>query len=45
MDYRLEAPPIIREFLTYHETVKDHSKKTIDEYFLDLPFIFMPRGL
>ena len=36
MDYRRQAPPILREFLTYHETVKDHSKKTIDEYFLDL---------
>lgn len=40
MDYRSEAPPIIREFLTYHETVKDHSKKTIDEYFLDLRMFF-----
>lgn len=40
MDYRIEAPPIIREFLTYHETVKDHSKKTIDEYFLDLRMFF-----
>ncbi len=40
VDYRQEAPPIIREFLTYHETVQDHSKKTIDEYFLDLRMFF-----
>ncbi len=36
MDYRYEAPEIVREFLTYHETVKGHSKKTVDEYYLDL---------
>ena len=36
MDYRTESPSIIRDFLSYHETVKGHSKKTVDEYFLDL---------
>ena len=40
MDYRLEAPEIIREFLVYHETIKGHSKKTADEYFLDLRTMF-----
>lgn len=40
MDYRNEAPAIIREFLVYHETIKGHSKKTIDEYFLDLRTLF-----
>ena len=30
MDYRSEAPQIIAEFLIYHETVKGHSKKTVD---------------
>jgi len=30
----------MREFLFYHETVKSHSKKTIDEYFLDLRTFF-----
>ena len=39
MDYR-EAPEIIRGFLTYHETIKGHSKKTVDEYFLDLRTFF-----
>jgi len=40
MDYRTDAPEIIREFLFYHETIKGHSKKTIDEYFLDLRTFF-----
>ncbi len=35
-DYRTEAPPILRDFLTYHETIQAHSQKTVDEYFLDL---------
>ena len=40
MDYRNETPEIIREFLFYHETIKGHSRKTIDEYFLDLRTFF-----
>lgn len=36
MDYRTEAPKIIRDFLSYHEVVMNHSRKTIDEYYLDL---------
>jgi len=40
MDYRTDSPEIIREFLFYHETIKSHSKKTIDEYFLDLRTFF-----
>ncbi len=40
MDYRNEAPEIIRNFLTYHETVKGHSRKTVDEYYLDLRMFF-----
>ncbi len=39
-DYRTEAPEIIRSFLIYHETVKGHSKKTVDEYYLDLRTFF-----
>ena len=39
-DYRTDAPPILREFLTYHETIQGHSKKTVDEYFLDLRTFF-----
>lgn len=31
-----DCPPILREFLTYHETIKGQSKLTISEYYLDL---------
>lgn len=40
MDYRTEAPPILRDFLTYHEAIQGHSRKTVDEYFLDLRNFF-----
>lgn len=40
MDYRAEAPPILRDFLSYHETVRGHSRRTVDEYFLDLRRFF-----
>ena len=39
-DYRTEAPQILRDFLSYHETVKAHSRRTVDEYFLDLRNFF-----
>lgn len=49
MDYRNEAPPVLRDFLSYHETIKGHSRSTIDEYFLDLRNFFrylkIERGL
>lgn len=40
MDYRHESPPILKDFLMYHETIKGHSSKTVDEYFLDLRMFF-----
>lgn len=40
MDYRTEAPPILRDFLVYHETIQGHSRRTVDEYFLDLRNFF-----
>lgn len=40
MDYRADAPEVLRNFLVYHETIKGHSKKTADEYFLDLRMLF-----
>lgn len=40
MDYRTEAPDIIKGFLIYHETIKGHSKKTVEEYYLDLRTFF-----
>ena len=39
-DYWLEAPPILQEFLDYHESILSHSAKTVDEYFLDLRGFF-----
>ena len=39
-NYRTDAPQILRDFLSYHETVKAHSKRTVDEYFLDLRNFF-----
>ena len=40
IDYRTEAPPILRDFLVYHETIQGHSRQTVDEYFLDLRNFF-----
>lgn len=40
MDYRNEASPLLRDFLAYHEVIKGHSQKTVDEYFLDLRTFF-----
>ena len=49
MNYRNEAPAVIRDFLVYHETIKGHSPKTVDEYYLDLRnffrFIKLNKGL
>ncbi len=44
-DYRLDAPQLLRDFLAYHENIRAHSKKTVDEYYLDLRafFRFMKR--
>ena len=39
-DYRLDSPTILLEFLSYHETVKAHSQRTVDEYYLDLRNFF-----
>lgn len=36
MERNYDCPQILREFLTYHETIKGQSAKTIHEYFLDL---------
>lgn len=35
-----DIPPIVREFLVYHETIKNHSPKTVHEYYLDLRNFF-----
>lgn len=40
LDYRTEAPLILRDFLVYHETIQGHSRQTVDEYYLDLRNFF-----
>lgn len=40
MDYRSESPKLLRDFLIYHETIRGHSRATVDEYFLDLRTFF-----
>ena len=40
MNYQDEASPLLRDFLSYHETVKGHSNHTVDEYYLDLRGFF-----
>ena len=39
-NYRLDSPPILIDFLSYHETIKAHSQRTVDEYYLDLRNFF-----
>lgn len=40
IDYRTEAPQLLRDFLSYHQTIQGHSQKTVNEYFLDLRNFF-----
>ena len=40
LDYRADSPRILIDFLSYHETIKAHSQKTVDEYYLDLRNFF-----
>ncbi len=40
LDYRDDAPKVLLDFLSYHETIKAHSRKTVDEYYLDLRNFF-----
>ena len=40
IDYRNDSPQILLDFLSYHETIKAHSKRTVDEYYLDMRNFF-----
>ena len=40
INYRTDAPPLLRDFLVYHETIQGHSRQTVNEYFLDLRNFF-----
>lgn len=46
---RSDAPQVLKDFLVYHETIRGHSKNTVDEYYLDLRTFFrylkLSRGL
>ena len=48
-DYRNQSPRILLDFLIYHETIRGHSKNTVNEYFLDLRnffrFLKLSRGI
>lgn len=48
-DYRTQSPRILLDFLIYHETIRGHSKNTVNEYFLDLRnflrYLKLSRGL
>ena len=40
VDFRDEAPAILKDYLIYKQTIKNMSKKTVDEYFIDLRTFF-----
>lgn len=40
MSTQQDCPRVLREFLSYHETIKGQSAKTISEYYLDLRMFF-----
>ena len=40
ISYRSRSPRILADFLSYHETIKAHSQRTVDEYYLDLRNFF-----
>lgn len=40
MERYQDCPQVLREFLSYHETIKGQSKRTVAEYYLDLRMFF-----
>ncbi len=40
MDYCQDSPQLLLDFLSYHETIKAHSQRTVDEYYLDMRNFF-----
>ena len=39
-NYRLEAPRLIKDFLSYHQNILNHSPRTVEGYYLDLRLFF-----
>ena len=35
-DYKKEAPRLLRDFLSYHQNILNHSPRTVEGYYLDL---------
>ena len=35
-----ECPQVLRDFLSYHESIKGQSRRTVEEYHLDLRMFF-----
>ena len=48
-NYQKEAPRIIKDFLSYHQNILNHSPRTVQSYYLDLRMFFrhikLSRGL
>ena len=40
VDYISESPPVLRDFLVYHESIRGHSRLTTEQYFFDLRLLF-----
>lgn len=36
----MDSPQLLLDFLSYHETIKAHSQRTVDEYYLDMRNFF-----
>lgn len=49
VDFRIDASPVIKDYLFYLQTVKEKSPKTVNEYFIDIRtffrFIKIKRGI
>ena len=39
-DYKKECSPLLYDYLSYHISIKNHSQKTVHEYFLDMRLFF-----
>lgn len=39
-NYKTEAPRLIKDFLSYHQNILNHSAKTVEGYYLDLRMFF-----
>ncbi|MDD6188685.1 MAG: tyrosine recombinase XerC [Clostridiales bacterium] len=40
VNYKVEAPRLIKDFLSYHQNILNHSPRTVEGYYLDLRMFF-----